>query len=231
MKKLVCLFLSLMLVLTCASAALAAGKLNVVQENFYVLDSFKTYAYTFAKVQNVGNKPIAVNAGVMEVYDANGDVITSSDYLSRYARVLQPDEYTYVSIFKDIEDPENVVKPYDYMLTVTGKTDDKSTTVRFPVEPKLSLNEDEGWRKTSYMYATVTNNTDEIQYNISVVLALLDAEGNILCVENDNLYRQHGLTPGSSFVVRQEISSSFMEYYEANGIVPAAMDAIAYIDD
>ncbi len=231
MKKWTSVFLALVLVLVSASAALAAGKLNVEQENFMVIDSYSSYAYCFAKVKNTGNKPITVNAGVMEVYDANSDVITSSDYLSRYARVLQPDEYTYVSINKDIEDPDSVTKPYDYMLTVTGKTDEDSTTERLPVEFSLSLDETNGYWTEDYMYATVTNNTEETKYNISVVFALLDAEGNILYVDNDDLYRNRGLTPGSSIVIRKEIPSSFMEYFEANKIVPTAVDAIAYIDN
>ena len=62
-----------------------------------------------------------------------------------------------------------------------------------------------------------------------MVLALLDAEGNILDIEDENMYDDKALTPGSSMIVRKDISSTFMDYYKANGIVPASVDAIAYV--
>ena len=229
MKKVISMLL--VLILLCATVpALAAGKLSTTQENFWVISSYWTYAYAYAKVENVGNKPINVNAGVLEVYDENGDVITSSDYLSTYAKCLQPGEYTYVSISKEIELAEDVGKPDDYMLTITGKTDDSSSTLRLPAESRLSLGESNGYWKEDYMYATVTNNTDDIVYNISTVFALLDEEGKILYVANDSLYNSHGLTPGSSIVVKAEISSSFMDYFSAKNIKPTTVDVIAYVD-
>ena len=46
----------LILVLLCASSnALAAGKLSVTQENFWIVSDWSTYAYAYAKVENVGN--------------------------------------------------------------------------------------------------------------------------------------------------------------------------------
>ena len=91
MKKIVALLLTIALCLGC-TAALAAGKLDVVQENFIVVPSYSTYAYAYAKVENIGDKPISVNAGVLEVYNEDGDAITSADYLYAGAAVLQPGE-------------------------------------------------------------------------------------------------------------------------------------------
>ena len=229
MKKTVSILLIIILILM-VSCANAAGKLSTTKENFWVISSWSTYAYVFAKVENVGNKPINVNAGVLEVYDENGDVITSSDYLQKHAKCLQPNEYTYVAIDKSIEMAEDVGKPDDYMLTVTGKTDDSSSTLRLPVEGKLSLGEGTGWYKSDNIYATVTNDTSEIAYGIAVVCAVLDDEGNILYVTDDSLYDSRGLTPGSSIVFKMSISSSFMDYFNSKGIKPASVDVIAYID-
>ena len=67
-------------------------------------------------------------------------------------------------------------------------------------------------------------------HGIKVVLALLDAEGNILDIEDEYMYDNKALTPGSSMIIRKDISSSYMEYYAANGIVPASVDAIAYVN-
>lgn len=229
MKKIISLLLVIVMI-SISSFALAAGKLSTTQENFWVISGWSTYAYAYAKVENVGNKPIKVNAGVLEVYDENGDVITSTDYMNAHALYLQPNEYTYATLYNSIELAENVGKPADYMLTITGKTDDSGTTIRLPVEGRLSLGEGSGWSKGDYVYATVTNNTEEIAYDISVVYAILDADGNILCVDGDDLYSSRGLTPGSSLVFKMSISSSFMEYFDSKGIKPTTVDVIAYIN-
>ena len=80
MKKMVCLLLACMMTL-CSASALAAGKLSVTQENFHYVENYWNYGYAYAKVENVGDKPIKVNAGVLEIYDADGEVITSTDYV------------------------------------------------------------------------------------------------------------------------------------------------------
>lgn len=226
MKKLICLVMALLLCLGVTSA-FAAGKLNVVQENFHYVTSYWNYGYAYAKVENSGDKPIKVNAGVLEMYDENGEVITSTDWVQSFATYLQPGEYTYVVMYEDLE--EGAAVPADYMMTLTGKSDTSVTALRLPAEPKLELGVVEGWWEYDYMYATVTNNTDVPLYSIEVVFALLDAEGNILNIESKELYDEVALMPGSSMIVRKEINSTFMDYFEANGLTPVAVDALAYV--
>lgn len=226
MKKIVSLFLALVLCISVTSA-FAAGKLNVVQENFYYITSYWNYGYAFAKVENSGDKPIKVNAGVLEMYDADGEVITSTDYMSTYVTYLQPGEYTYVRMYEDLD--EGAAVPNDYMMTLTGKSDTSETALRLPTTTNLEMGVIEGWWEYNYMYATVTNNTEEILYNVEVVLALLDAEGNILYITSEEFYSEIGIMPGSSVMVRKDIDSSFMDYFAANSIVPASVDAIAYV--
>ncbi len=223
MKKIVSLMLILTL-LCCSSAALAAGKLQVTQENYHYVKSYSDYVYAYSKVENVGDRPIKVNAGVFEVYDANGDVLTSTDYMKAYATYLQPGEYTYVKMSVEIEEGQT---PDDQMLTLTGKSDSSTSALHLPVETKLELGVQSGWRTYNYMYATVTNNTDDIVYDVAVVLALLDAEGNILYIENQYTYL--GINPGSTVTIREDISSAFMDYFEANDYAPAKVDALAYV--
>ena len=80
------------------------------------------------------------------------------------------------------------------------------------------------------MYATVTNDTEETVFNAAVVFALLDEAGNILYIASDNLYSGRGIAPGSSMVFRQEIGSTMTDFFAKNELVPATVDAIAYID-
>ncbi|MBQ8313710.1 MAG: hypothetical protein IJX84_10990 [Clostridia bacterium] len=225
MKKIISLLLALCC--TCVSA-LAAGKVNVAQESFiHLADEYSNRYYCYAKVENTGDKPIKVNAGVLEVYNAEGDAIHSSEWINAHARYLQPGEYTYVRVNEYMDDLTLV--PDDHLLTVTGRSDNDYANVRYPVETKLELGVEGDWATYNYMYATVTNNTEETVYNLNLVMALLDAEGNILYLYNNGLY-EVGLTPGSSLTFRQNLPSDFMKYFEANSLVPASVDAIAYIE-
>lgn len=225
MKKFIAILLCV-LMLTGARATHAAGKLSVEPENFLVVTSYWTYGYAFAKVTNVGDKATKVNAGVLEIYDADGNAIASSDYLSAYAAYLEPGEYTYVKMYSEVKEGT----PTDYMMTLTAKADNSKRTVRLPVETDLQLNVKSGWWTYNYMYATVTNNTEEPIYGIGVVMALYDADGNIIDIEDDDLYSGRALAPGSSMIFRKEIPSGIAEYLEKEGIVPASVDAIAYVN-
>ena len=225
MKKIVCLMLAAVLCIA-AIPAMAAGRLNVVQENYHYVGGFMNYVYAYAKVENKGDRPIKVNAGVLEIYDAAGEVLTSTDYENAYATYLQPGEYTYVQMYEDLEDGQ---VPADYMMTLTGKSENDKIAFRLPVEASFELDVKDGWWEYNYLYATVTNPTEEILYDAEVVFALLDGAGNIICIESKSLYSEVGIMPGQSLMIRLDISSSFTDYYDEKGIVPASVDALAYV--
>lgn len=116
------------------------------------------------------------------------------------------------------------------MLTVTGKSDSDYISYRFPCTTSYEPNVADGYWTYNYMYATFTNETDEPVYGISVVLALLDADGNILYMDDASMYSDKAVMPGSSITVRENVDSNFIEYFEKNGLVPASVDAIAYVN-
>jgi len=230
MKKSIAAALVLVFLLTFTAApALAAGRINVVQENYYTIKEYSSYyGYVFARVENNGNKPIKVNAALLETFNEEGDAITSTDRFSSYARYLEPGEYTYLrmsSEMADISAPEAVD---DYMLTVSGKSDLDQQCVRLECKPEYRENEKDGYSTYNYMYGTVTNNTDEIVYKPCVVFALLDADDNILYVAGDSLDSNQALLPGSSILFKISVDSDFVSYMEANGLTPASLDAIGY---
>lgn len=70
----------------------------------------------------------------------------------------------------------------NYAMTLTDKTDMYYENVYFQAEGELVNEQD-----YSYMCATVTNNTKETVYDVYVTMALLDAEGNLLCVDDVRL--------------------------------------------
>lgn len=228
MKRFFAFLLVLVLVLS-ANSAFAAGKLTVEQENFYVTSGWSIYGTAFAKVSNTGDAPIVINTGLLEIYNAEGDALTSTDYYTDPARYLQPGEYTYVKIYDEVEDVEEASEVTDYMLTITGKSESYYVTQRFPCTATYEPNSGDGYLSYDCLYATLTNDTEETVYGINVVIALLDAEGNILYVTTDCLYSSIGLAPGSSVTFCEYIDSDFTDYFEANGIEPATVDSIAYV--
>lgn len=227
MKKIIALVLSLV-VLLMAFPGFAAGKISVEDEFFYAVESYSLYGYAFAKVSNVGNKPIKVHAGILEVFDKEGDTITSTDSLRAYAEYLQPDEYTYIKMQTELENV-TVDDVDDYLLTITGKSDSNYETRRFPCTAEYQQNVRESYFTYDYLCATVTNDTDEPVFGLKIVMALLDADDNILYVCSDNLYSGQALMPGSSMLFRESVDSSFRDYFEANDLVPDHVDAIAYL--
>lgn len=215
------------ILLSIAGIVFCAGKLAVKQENFHAYSYYGTqYGYAYAKIENTGDKPIKVNAGVLEVYNENGDAITSTDWMYSFASNLRPGEYTYVRLAAQIKDETETVG--DYSLTVTGKSDN-TIMQRFPCTTDLALNFISGYWTHNYMYASVTNNTTETIFGIRVVFALLDADGNILDIDSDG--SDIGLAPGSTMVFRKEISSPAMDYFTANGFQPTKVDAVAYLSN
>ena len=228
MKKIL-VFVLVLLMMMSSMTAFAAGKLRVTQENFILTNSYSMYGYAYARIDNVGDRPIKVNAGILEIFDTNGNAITSSDYLRGYAEYLQPDDYTYAYIYTSIEDVEESAVD-DYMLTITGKSDTSYISQRLPVTTEYEEDVDEGYYTSDYMYATITNDTDEPIYSVEVVLVLLDADGNILFMDSSDMYSDKAIMPGSSIKIRVDVDSSFIEWYEKEGLIPASVDAIAFVN-
>lgn len=226
MKKALCILLVAVLLSACIPA-LAAGKLAVETETFWVVDNYSVYSYAYARVKNVGDKPIKVNAGVLEVYDGEGNPITSSDYLNAYANYLEAGEYTYCRIYSEVEKGKAALVD-DYALTITGKSDRSYKNIRLPVTCEYVPNVKNGYSTYNYLYATVENNQTEPIYNIAVVAALLDADGKVLYIDDSSAYSM-AIMPGSSVRFRMDVPSSFTEYFKAHDVTPASADAIAFI--
>lgn len=222
LKYFICMVMAALMMIP--SAAFAAGKLSY-EENFFIAGEYSTYGYVFAKVENVGDKPIMVKDGLLEIFDAEGNPITSNDYLQRHAEYLQPGEYTYVKIHEKV-DGDKVALVDDYSFTLAGKSDNDYISKRLPCTSYYAVEEDTFLTK-HYIYVTVTNDTDSPIYNVGVVAAMFDADGNIIAMPNDQLYSV-AIEPCSSVTFRLSVDSNFISYFADNNIVPTTVDAIAY---
>ncbi len=228
MKKTLFVLVALSLVLA-VTTSLAAGRLMVTKEDFHVVKEYRNYAYAYARVENVGDRPIAINAGLLEVYDVNGDAVTSTDRLYAYAKYLQPEEYTYVRMYAEVEEDTTPDQVDDHLLTVTAKSERSYTTLRLPCTTDYKEDVGSGYSKRNYMYAVVTNDTDEPLSEISVVLVLLDGEDNILYMDSDSIGYYQRLMPNSSMEFALSLDSRLVDYFVENNITPARVDAIAYV--
>lgn len=230
MKKFLSIaLLAVLLITVMPVGAFAAGKLEVTQENFFVTELGSIYGYCFARIENTGDKRAEYSAGLFEIYDANGDTLTSESYMSVLGDYLEPGEYGYVSVYESIDNASTINDVDDYMLTVTGKSSSGTVTQRFACEsewlPDYQVN---NYWTSDLMTATFTNTTDETIYDVDFALALLDDDGNILDIEYTTTY-DIGVAPGSSITVREEVSSYMMEAIEREGFTPTHVDAFAYV--
>ena len=229
MKKLLSLLTALCILFAC-STAFAAGKISIEEENFIVIKDYSLYGYAYAKVKNVGNKPIKLHAGIMEVFDSNGDTITSTDsFYNVYGKYLEPDQYTYVRMYTGLEDV-TADDVDDYMLTLTGKTDNSYEDIRLSCTAEYAQNVKDGYYTHDYVYVTVTNDLDVPAYNVTAIIALLDEDNNIWYVANDYLDSNIAIISGDSVIIRFTIDSDWIDYFDAHDITITSVDAIAYTE-
>ncbi len=213
------------LALIAPTTAFAAGKLSYT-ETFFV-DS-RSDANVYAKVENIGDKPIAVNAGLFEIFDSEGDAVTSTDWINIYAKYLQPGEYTYVRASTDINGLQ-AADVDDYLFTLSGKSGSDMVSKRFPCVAEYRI-DDTGYRTYHYAYITTTNDTEDPVYGLDVVAAFYDSNDELIFVCPSGLGSDTALEPGSSLTFKLSISSAVVDYLAENNITPKYVDAIVYVN-
>lgn len=226
MKHLTSLILALILMLSLAAPALAEGKLHVDTENLLVITGYRNYGYCYARVTNTGDEALKLSEGLLEIYDEAGEVLASTDRMIAYPDYILPGESAYIKLNTELTN-EQLPLVKDYSLTVSEKSGRAVNVYRLPAVTQYSPNVSAGLRAYNYLSATVTNDTDETVFGAIVVMALLDAQGNVLYLTTDILYE--GITPGSSVVFREDVGTNYLEYYANNGIEIAGWDTMAYL--
>ena len=88
----------------------------------------------------------------------------------------------------------------------------------------------EGEYNSDLMKATVTNEGDTPMAGIQMVLVLVDADGNLLDLDTQDLYRNE-LGAGSSITLVSTVDDRVKKFYEANGFEPVAVEAYAWVEN
>ena len=215
---------------TAAPAAVQGENPVVTIENgtFKVTESYSGYRGTYiARVKNENDVPLFLTGGSMQVFDTDGNQVAEASYLSQTgSKYLEPGETSFVSFYVDLEKDGE----YNYQANIETKTEsyrstDVAVKVTDPVFEKV-----EGEYNSDLVKATVTNEGDAPLAGIQIVMVLADANGNLLDIETQDLYRNE-LGAGSSITLVSSVDSKAKAFYEANGFEPAVVEAYAWAEN
>ena len=229
MKKL--LILVLLSALLLPATTLAAGRLVITQEVFFVRPMLSYYASeTYAEVTNTGDRPVKYNGGMIELYDVDGNSIESSNIYSMYPPILGPGEVGYIYDTTSVREAEEKSYIDDYLLTITSKGENEETITYLPSEGWYGEYQRSAYTTEYRLVAAITNDTAETLDNISVVIALYDKDDNLIYADSVRPY-SIGVPSGQSIEFRTTVDSRILEAWEQEELEPARIVTIAYSED
>lgn len=228
MKRAIAFALCALLILS-AMPAWAEGKLTVTSKNAFIY-SGKDSGVFVARVENTGDAPIYYDDGQLVIFSADDEILTTENYVysSPGSLLLGPGEYTYVYEFLWDSALEDAAIE-DVKFSVSGDTRGYEYEM-IPSEAEIAISGGNSY--DNYVNVTFTNETDEVLYGAYVVCALEDKNGEVVFVGR-NGYDSLGVHPGGTVTVKMYIDADLIDYYEDNGIEPAAADSMVYfaLDD
>ncbi len=226
MKKVLAMFVTVALLMTCVGVGMAEGKLTVTSKNVFIYTG-KDSGVFVARIENTGDAPIYYDNGKLVIFSDNDDILATENYLSSSPSdiLLNPGEYTYVYDFLWSSSLKNA-KLGDIKFSVISDTrgysfDQIASTAVIDMPGSGSYR--------NYVNVTFTNTTDEVLYDAYVVCAMMDADDNVVFV-NRNSYDNLGIHPGSTVTLKMYIDSDLVNYYEANGIELVKVDSLVYMN-
>ena len=209
-------------------AASEAPTVTILGSTFKVTESYSGFRGTYiAKVQNNNDVPLWLTGGNLKVTDDAGNEVGKAEYLYTCgSKYLEPGETSFVSMQADMEENNS---QYSYEAAIETKTEsyhnsDRAVTVENPV-----LMKSEGYEGDT-MRVTVINDTDAPLAGLNVVFILEDADGNLLQLSTEALYR-HELGANSTITMVTSVDSKVAEFCDANGIQPTTVEAFAWVEN
>lgn len=205
-----------------------APELTVVEENFYVRESYSGQEGVYiAKVQNNSETPAYLSDGSLILRDADGNEVGKVEYMrTTGSRYLDPGEITFVSLVADVEAGASV-EGYSAELqssAITYQTQDTALEIS-----ASELRKEEDYFTNYYATATITNNLDKPQSRISAILAVRASDGKLVDLNSASIY-QNELGAGSTITLVDSVDSRAVEYCTKNNLTPDQVEAYAWID-
>ena len=208
------------------AAPAAEPAVTILQENFSVVESYSGFRGTYlAKVRNDTAEPLYLTGGTLKLTGADGNAAGEATYLYTCgSRYLEPGETSFISMQADMT--ENIEVTVEKTIEVkqnyyrTDKTVAAADAVYVQGESEYD---------SDLMKVTVTNDSDQPLPGLEVVFALEDAEGNLLALSTEALYR-HELGANSTINMVTSVDSRIADYLETNGIEPTTVEAYAWVE-
>ena len=226
MKKFVLLSLILILSSVLFSPVLAAAEFTATDQSLIIFDEDDN-GYFFARVENTGDAGGYIGSGTLDILNENDEVIVTKNYVgSNPSSIwLEPGEYAYVDLYLwEKSFLENTVTDYNYTVPVNNWG---SEYKMIPCEGDFYFNPDDKYDNA--VFVTFTNTGDELLHDFENVVALYDEDGNLIFCDS-NMNYDVSIHPGSTITVKVDISSSLVEYLGANGLTPASVEVLTYVE-
>lgn len=233
MKKIIIVLF--LLLLFCANVSADDFPLNTVKDNLYFFN--RNYACYNALVVNSGENDISPCQGELKFYNKFGTYVESLEINAVSPAFLQPGNYTYYSdcvesrYFSEDNQPAN----YSFeFLNCRSQSVDTQYHILYADDVSVKY---DGWAilfSDSNVKASFTNPTDKFLSDYPFVIALYDADGDLLHVQKVISFHED-----VRFVIHPESTiTALIPYYsyyymdkEIEANVPVYADALLIYED
>ena len=227
MKNIARLLTLALAMLLAAMPALAAGQITITQQTETIVendDDCKVYVYV--ELKNEGARPEKVKSALLEITDANGETLASTESYKCYPEILNAGETGYMVLSKKVDDVSDKDEIADCALTLVSSGDVKDELIRYDATAVLRPDDDEDSDK---LYARVTfrNPEDDTLRDFVLAYAVKDESGKLLYVAGVKS-GSFGLTGGSAVELEDRVKQDIVDAAEKDGETLSKIEAIAY---
>ena len=211
--------------------------LTVTNYNVVTRDSTNyVYVYLYLEVTNRGDRAVEID-GEFSVMDTSGKLAEEQNYLYAYPPVVAPGEVSYVSEYVMVRKGD-AVKGYadigQVQLKLFRDSYNREPSLPTYVQSAAQVGpgvDKYGNRVDGVFRVAVMNNTGADLVSPDVVVALYDANGQLLYVDHSAVSCFNGLSipNGNGFVVDGNMNVNVAEILKADGWVVDNIKSIVYM--
>lgn len=229
-RKILCLWMTLAVCLT-AHVALAQSSLIVREETYTAVELFTDtfYGYVFAELENTGDTDAYFDKATLTIADGAGKTLSEKTAFTCYPNVIAPGERAYLFAYSAVEGVKSTDEIAAHQLAVESSESIEEPPVVLTVTETVYAQEADLFGEPVYkMYVTVKNETDEAVFTPSVALGIYDTAGKLLYVDAMTQFEM-GVPAGQSFIMTFTIDDAFKAAWDAQGVSPERVEAIAMV--
>ena len=230
MKKTISMILALMLCMT-GCAALAQGDLVVKEQTYTPVELFEDsfYGYVFARLENIGEVDAYFDRGTLSILDEAGKAEAERAIFTCYPNVVKPGESAFLFAYQAVEGVKSAQEISNHALEILDSEALEAPPVMLSVTDAVYAQEADLFGEPVYkIYVTAKNETDKALFTPSVAFGLYDQNGTLIYVDAMTLFDM-GVPAGQSFIMTFSIDDAFKAAWDAYGIAPQRVEALAMV--